>query len=168
MRPVAFGLWGVSVALVVASVVIAVARAGRAGWPEAVNNQIAFMALIYPTVGLIIATRRPGNAIGWLFLAIGPWAGLSALASAVQGSVPLSSPASPAGADVAAWINQWAWVPPWFAIPTFVVLLFPDGRLVSPGGARWHGWRAPRWRSPSWRASSAPTDPEGRTWTRRS
>ena len=131
-------------ALVVASVVLAVVHGGRAGWPAAINGQIAFMALIYPTVGLIIATRRPGNAIGWLFLAIGPWAGLSALASAIQGSVPLSSPASPAGADVAAWMNQWAWVPPWFAIPTFVVLLFPDGRLVSP-----------RWRPVAWLAGAA-------------
>ena len=144
MRPVAFGLWGISVALVVASVVLAVSRAGRAGWPQAVNNPIAFMALIYPTVGLIIATRRPGNAIGWLFLAIGPWAGLSALASAIQGSVSLSSPASPAGADVAAWITQWAWVPPWFAIPTFLVLLFPDGRPPSR-----------RWRPVLWLAGTA-------------
>ncbi|HXJ66065.1 MAG TPA: hypothetical protein VNN79_20075, partial [Actinomycetota bacterium] len=141
MRPLAIGLWAVSVALVAASVVLAIARSPANGWPSAINGQIAFMAVIYPSVGLIIARRRPDNAIGWLFLAIGPWAGLSALATVLEGTVPLSSSASPAGADVAMWINQWAWVPAWFAIPTFLVLLFPDGHLVSR-----------RWRPVAWMA----------------
>jgi hypothetical protein len=134
MRPLAIALWAFSVTLVVASVVLAVARAGRAGWPAAVNGQLAFMALVYPTVGVIIAVRRPRNSIGWLFLAIGPWAGLSALASAVAGGVPLSSPDSAPGANAAMWVNQWAWVPAWMAIPTLLVLLFPDGR---PPSRRW-------------------------------
>ncbi len=134
VRPVAVALWALSVALVCASVALAVSRHGSIGWPSADDEQMAFMALVYPTVGTIIAVRRPRNAIGWLFLGIGPWAGLSALASAVQGAVPLSSPVSPTGADVAEWLNQWVWVPPWFAIPTFLVLLFRDGR---PPSGRW-------------------------------
>jgi hypothetical protein len=144
MRALAVALWALSVALVAATVVVAVANRSRAGWPGAINGQIAFMALIYPTVGLIIAVRRPRNTIGWLFLAIGPWAGLSSLAAAVPGAVPLSSPASPTGSDTAMWINQWAWVPPWFAIPTFLVLLFPDGRPPSR-----------RWRPVLWLAGAA-------------
>ena len=39
------------------------------------------MLLLFPLCGLLIATRRPDNAIGWLLLAIG--AGWSALAGAV-------------------------------------------------------------------------------------
>jgi hypothetical protein len=143
-RVLAVALWALAMALVGVSVALALVRHRSIGWPSADDQQMAFMALIYPTVGLVIARHRPRNAIGWLFLAIGPWAGLSALASSIQGAVPLSNPASPTGADVAEWLNQWVWVPPWFAIPTFLVLLFPDGRLPSR-----------RWRPVAWLAGAA-------------
>jgi hypothetical protein len=144
MRPLAIGLWALSVALVVATVAVAVAHHGRAGWPSAINGQEAFIALVYSTVGVVIVARRPRNAVGWLFLAMGPWAGLSSLASAAPGGVPLASPDSPAGANAAMWVNQWAWVPAWFAIPTLLVLLFPDGHLPSR-----------RWRPVAWLAGTS-------------
>jgi hypothetical protein len=44
---------------------------------------------------------------------------------------PIGRPDSPFGADIGSWLNQFVWAPAWISIPTFVLLLFPDGRLPS-------------------------------------
>jgi len=43
---------------------------GVAGWDD-VFSQVTDLAL--PVVGFILASRRPANRIGWLFLAAGAW-----------------------------------------------------------------------------------------------
>lgn len=86
----------------------------------------------FPIVGWIIATRRPGNPMGWIFLAVGVSQALATFASqyavvgliAAKGSLP--------GADLAAWFNTWVWAPGFCLLLTATVLLFPDGRPPSP------------------------------------
>ena len=41
------------------------------GQNAAFDAVLAVVLLTYPTVGAVIATRQPGNAIGWLFCAVG-------------------------------------------------------------------------------------------------
>jgi len=56
----------------------------------------------------------------------------------------VSQPGSLPGAKIAAWLAEWTWVPSVGLIGTFLVLLFPDGRLPSR-----------RWRAVAWLAVTA-------------
>jgi hypothetical protein len=86
------------------------------------------------TIGLVLALRRPGNPIGWLYLATGlvwslwapssPW-----LDYLVRGHHPL-----PLAARLAAASGQFYWAPAITLGVTLPALLLPDGRLRSP---RW-------------------------------
>lgn len=89
------------------------------------------MLLLFPLAGLLIATRRPDNAIGWLLLAIG--IGWSLLAGAVAWAdygLKLH-PGSLPGADAGAALGGALWAPPLGMGAVFLLLLFPDGRLPS-------------------------------------
>ncbi len=92
----------------------------------------------YLAVGALIAIRRPGNAVGWLLMAI-------AVAFAVEtfGYVYASVPTAPGHVPVA-WVSAWAWQV-WVTLTvTALPLLFPDGRLLSR-----------RWRPVAWSAGLA-------------
>jgi hypothetical protein len=96
--------------------------------------------LAFPLVGALIASRRPENAVGWLCLAVGLLWALSGVfdyygfyGAATPGSVPFPV--------VAAGISDWIWVPAIGLLGTYVLLLFPDGRLPS------RRWRPLAWLS---------------------
>jgi hypothetical protein len=101
------------------------------------NQQPGFLAALlvaftaFMVVGAVIVAHRPGNAIGWIFAAIGLLAGTGTLALeyAIYGYI--TRPGSLPGAILAAWYTWW-WEP--MLILVFTPLLFPTGRLLSP---RW-------------------------------
>lgn len=101
-------------------------------------------ALSFGSVGYLIATRRPGNAIGWLFVGAGLMSAVQVLATE-YGSYALFAPgaAAPAGA-IGAWVNGWIWVPIVVIVVVPAFLLFPDGALPSP-----------RWRAVLWLAAAS-------------
>ncbi len=91
-------------------------------------------ALIYftfPVAGILLATKRPRNPLGWLMLAIGlsflsPGATYARYASiARDGDLP--------GAGLALALHYPGWVV-FIGLSGFLLLLFPDGHLPSP---RW-------------------------------
>jgi hypothetical protein len=45
-----------------------------------------------------------------------------------------TEPGSLPASDLVLWFESWAWIPPFGTLTTFLLLLFPDGRLPSP---RW-------------------------------
>jgi signal transduction histidine kinase len=105
--------------------------------PQAVDGFVVTnvaMAVSFALCGWILATRRPGNPIGWLFLADGIGHGVTAAAvPLIMIGVADGWPAAPVRA--AATVAAYAW--PW-SIALFLplaLLLFPTGRL--PGA----GWR---------------------------
>lgn len=132
------GLAGALAGLVIAEVTFAVVYALSAGWgwAELVDSFLVtngLMGLTFGLCGAVIAWHRPANPIGWLFLADGighattPFA--DALAYLVHGELAQRVLVT---VSVAAW--------PW-SIGLFLplaLLLFPDGRLLSP---RWR-WAA--------------------------
>jgi hypothetical protein len=81
----------------------------------------------YAVVGVLVTLRQPGNAIGWLLLAVGiVFAGMNAAEAWVQVGDPART--------WVAWPASWT-TPLVFSLGLVIVpLLFPDGRLPSP---RW-------------------------------
>lgn len=132
--PLSWSLALLSVTLAGAAVVGAITSGMSLA--ESVDSFIvtnAAMGLSFPLCGLILATRRPGNPIGWLFLAAG--LGHAITAASVPLIVAGTASSWPVWAlrlvtTIAA--NAWPW-----SIALFLplaLLLFPDGR---PPGRRW-------------------------------
>jgi hypothetical protein len=93
----------------------------------------------FSVVGALIASHRPENLIGWIFLAIGFFYGLLIAGEEYAIYALLTNPGSlPFGAEVSLLAN-WIWAPGLGLILVFLPLLFPDGR---PPSRRWRpvGW----------------------------
>lgn len=103
---------------------------GPAAFPAAFAVLYAALSLAYPTVGALLALRRPGNPIGWIFCGAGFVIAFQALAMAyadyalyVDGSLP--------GLEYAAWLSDWIDFPVAALSTILLLLLFPSGRLPS-------------------------------------
>jgi len=93
---------------------------------------LAFGAFM--VVGALIVAHRPGNAIGWIFSAIGLLAASGGLAQEYAQYAYVTRPGSLPGAVLAAWYASWWWYPAITLALVFTLLLFPSGRPLS---ARW-------------------------------
>ena len=94
--------WVVSVLLALATIVLLVLSGDDTqGETVAFDLVLAVALLVYPTVGLLIASRRPENAIGWLFCAVGIPLGLSTCAYAYATYALVTAPGSLPGGAVA-------------------------------------------------------------------
>ncbi|MCI4145775.1 hypothetical protein [Streptomyces sp. MMS20-AI2-20] len=102
-------------------------------WALALVEPVSFVAFALP--GLVVATRRPRNPVGWLLLSCGLGMAADNLVHA-YGAYALVHHA--AGGVLAMWSARWMFVCVTFPF-FFLLLLFPDGRLPS---ARWRfsGW----------------------------
>ena len=108
------------------------------GWtfPD-VFEELTFVAV--PVVGFVLASRRPANKIGWIFLAAGLLMGLGFFSSRYGGyGLLVARPGLMPEARVAQWVVNWIWIVPAGAL-ALVLLVFPDGRLPSR-----------RWRPAAW------------------
>ena len=99
----------------------------------------AVWAMSFPLVGAVIATHRPRNPLGWMFLFIGLSEGLIIFGYEYATYVFLTAPGAAPGGELATWVSQSAWAPALGLALCYVPLLFPDGRLPSP-----------RWRPVAW------------------
>jgi two-component system NarL family sensor kinase len=133
-RLLAWSLGGLALAEALAAVVLSVI----VGWPfaDAVGAFVVSNALIgvaSAVCGSILATYRPRNPIGWLFLASGVAQALAA-PMAPLGQLFITVHASEWLVRTTVTVFAWSW--PW-SIGLFLplaLLLFPDGRPPSP---RW-------------------------------
>ena len=91
---------------------------------------LAVALLTYPTVGAVVASRRPENAIGWLFCARGHPVRRLELSYAYATYALVTAPGSLPGGIAAAWLSSWLGLPALFGVPALLFLLFPDGRLL--------------------------------------
>ena len=83
-------------------------------------------------VGAIIVARRPGNAVGWLYVLTGVLEGVITAGLAYAGLTLVSDPDA-LGVSMA-WANGVVDYAIPFSFAALVLSLFPDGRLVGP---RW-------------------------------
>ena len=140
----AWALAALSLAMFIASValyVLARSAPEAHGTAGAVSLRLVLFNvpfLTFPLVGALIASRRPHNPIGWICISVGfLWVftflsgGYIAYGIARPGSVPF--------VIITAALTQWMWVLPVGLLSTYLLLLFPDGKLPS---SRWRplGW----------------------------
>jgi signal transduction histidine kinase len=95
------------------------------------------LASAFLVAGVLIATRVPTNPIGWVLMASGLGTAVQEFAMQYAHYGLLDTPDAVSGADVAAWITEWIWIPYMAAVALLIPMLYPTGRLPSPR------WRVP-------------------------
>jgi hypothetical protein len=136
----AWSLCALCVALAVASLILGLFN-GRTLVEIFIAWSITFATLIvsFSVIGALIASHRPENPIGWIFLAVGCCYGLLSAGDEYAIYALLTNPGALALGAEASWLGQWIWAPGLGLILVFLPLLFPDGHPPSP---RWRpvGW----------------------------
>jgi hypothetical protein len=112
---------------------------GTAGVSVVLIFGVAFLA--FPIVGALIASRRPKNPIGWICLAAGIFWMLGSLTSGYGVYGLLARPGSVPFPAAIGSVGEWMWAPALGLMGTYLILLFPDGRLPS------RRWRPLAWLS---------------------
>ncbi len=126
----------IAVVVTVAGVVFAFVLntlAGSHGEEIWTGVPLATAALASSGAGLVLASRRPANPIGWLLLANGLVLAAHLVATPYADYTVFEDPDALPGAEWAVLFNERAW-PTLFICVTAIALVFPDGRLPSP---RW-------------------------------
>ncbi len=108
----------------------------------ALSILLGVLLLAFPTVGALIASRRPENSIGWIFCVAGLVLAVGVLANAHANYALSGGRGSLPGEEYAAWLSTWIVAPAALLAAAFLFLLFPDGRLPSR-----------RWRPAAWMAA---------------
>jgi signal transduction histidine kinase len=134
-RRLAWGIWAMSMTATLGAIVWWALTIDS--WSSNVPGIVVWVgtlvfAVAFATVGALIASRRPDNAIGWLLSAT---AFAYALATVSVSLVPKR---------YNDWFGSWIWMTAIALGVTFVPLLFPTGRLPSR-----------RWRPVAWLAGGA-------------
>ena len=158
---VAWALLAVWTASVVAFLLLSVSNGNFQRQPlaDTVGLLLAFAAFM--VVGALIVAHRPGNAVGWVFSAIGLLAVTGALAEEYAGYAVLTRPGSLPGGVLAGWYAGWAWYPTFALVVAFTPLLSPTAGHRRPAGGRSPGWPEPERR----RSSPSPPCSPPSSWT---
>jgi signal transduction histidine kinase len=90
------------------------------------------VSLVYPTIGALIVSRLPRNPIGWIFCGVGLLYQLHHFALAYS-NYAVAEGFSLTLAEYAAWFSAWVGFAGLILAFVFLLLLFPDGRLLSRG-----------------------------------
>ncbi|HEX2980974.1 MAG TPA: hypothetical protein VHO48_11970, partial [Anaerolineaceae bacterium] len=138
--------WSMAVASILvagASLAIGLLQARSSGDFRVIITHQTLTPLItagFAVMGALVTSRHPRNPIGWIFLVVSGLFALSALVSVwTMNKITRSSTLD----QVAFWLDAWLWIPATFLPWTFVLLIFPDGRLPSS-----------RWRVVAWAAAA--------------
>ena len=133
----ALALWTLSLAFAFAFLVFLGLNAGtpvtgtRLFGSHSAEAVIVIPILAFATVGALVASRRPDNPIGWIFCCAGVLLGVSQTAVEYAIRSLIVEPGSLPGGAWAAWVSWWLFIPAIVLPGIYLLLLFPDGRLLS-------------------------------------
>jgi hypothetical protein len=134
-------MWALSIGLTMLSLWLLMVNLSHPNVPVYLYwAEDTLLAVGYSTVGAVAASHRPENPVGWVLCSIGLSWGVGHFTSEYATYALLAAPGSLPAAEATAWIYSWVWVPG-LGFIVFLPLLFPSGRLPSPG------WRPFAWLS---------------------
>jgi signal transduction histidine kinase len=146
-RWVAWSVGVLSIALMVAALILFLVDRSRIELPESVGSWSLLTgfdiaaSIPFPILGALIASRNPRNAIGWVYLGANFLFAVAAFGQLYAVHVLLVDPSLIPGGRVMAWLSGAALALAICLLP-FLLLLFPTGHLPSS-----------RWRPAAWFAS---------------
>jgi hypothetical protein len=137
----AWSVWALCVALFASAVLLDFFNSSVPTRDGPISNlYIAVQLLAYPTVGAFVASRRPNNLVGWIFCGMGIVFGVGVFAEAYAFyTLVAGSDSLPGGVYMAWFSGEFLVLPGLFLGSALLVLLFPNGRLLS------RSWRAVVW-----------------------
>ena len=134
----AWSLWALTVMLTTLSLTLVVLCLSYPGTPIPNFWLGNALVVIDATVGAVVASRRPGNLVGWLLCLSGVAVSVSTFTSMYAIYALLARPGVLPAGEVSAWIAAWV-LPVIIGLQVSYLLLFPTGRL--PGRRwRWLAW----------------------------
>src|SRR5919112_2006242 len=136
-------LGGLSLLLWLAGVLLLIQQLAAGTTPYEYWLEAVVRTLVFSAVGSLLATRRPANPIGWLFIAVGLLNALQLLCGEYAATTLALGPERLPYGATAAWLSDRLQSTPTFLL-FFVLLLFPTGRLLSS-----------RWRIVAWMVACA-------------
>jgi hypothetical protein len=98
------------------------------------DASLIFVQLLFVSLGALVASRQPENAVGWIFIAIGIVGIGGPMAEQYATYAYVTDPGSLVAPWVALWFGEWYWIIWLYLTFAFTALLFPTGHLPSP---RW-------------------------------
>lgn len=126
----AIGAGALAVAAGVATIALVIVNGGS---PASTGDlPLSIVAVSFGLVGMLVASRQPRNATGWLFLFVAVVIGLSGVTDEYSLLALITHPSSLPGAVWAEWLSTW-WQTllfPGGAI-ALLMLVIPDGHLPS-------------------------------------
>ncbi|MBI5290630.1 MAG: sensor histidine kinase [Chloroflexi bacterium] len=144
-RWTSWSLAGLSVAMAVAGFVVSVLAVLATRDPLGLYTHeltLPLIVIIFSVLGPLVVARHPRHPIGWIMTLTAFSAGVVGLNVGLRayGEHVLGPDRAP-WLVLVKWLDWWVWIPSNVLPITFLILLFPDGHLLSP-----------RWRPVAWAA----------------
>src|SRR6478672_7901432 len=118
-------------AAAVTAAVLTLATAVLAAIGRGVSIFLAPQALAYACMGCVLLARRPGHPMGPLLCLIGLADAFAAVPYTYVRYTLVHAPGSLPFSTAALWINNWAYAPATSLGGMVLLLVFPEGRLLS-------------------------------------
>ncbi len=99
--------------------------------PLVLDSWYLLLFMSFATVGALVASRQPGNAIGWIFCYLGLSFPLAGAGEEYALYALVTEPGTLPGGEGLVWLAALLGGPIIFAVFAVIFLLFPEGRLLS-------------------------------------